>query len=195
MHLYALESLFYLNFPVCSVCECTEFSHAHSRIHTVYLQHEFSVLKANLFEQKNKQTSLASAATGESVSSGNENASLELSSYWELANLWPYNTPVAPLFVTCWMLVESETIGEDRLLTSSFSEHLIVDLPRLNLLRLWPGILSLHPLTQICTHSDPTYCTYVEDTQVVFFFWNCILQAQLNLDNVWLLHSVKVKMF
>lgn len=69
----------------------------------------------------------------ESLSSGNENAGLELSSYWVLADLRPSNTPSASLFVTQWMHLESETIREDLLLTSSFSEHLIVDLPRLNL--------------------------------------------------------------
>lgn len=84
----------------------------------------------------------------ESISSGNENAILELSSYWELVHLWPCNTPTASLFVTCWMFFESETIGEDLLLTSSFSEHLIVDLPRLN--PLWD-----------CRHRDLEYWVYI----------------------------------
>lgn len=122
---------------------------------------------------------------------------MELSSYWELANPWPCNTPTASLFVTCWMLFESETIGEDLLLTSSFSEHLIVDLPRLT-------------LPWVCSHCDLEYwhtnmhrsttedTLYLPDTHRQHkLVWNSILhrQAHLNLDNMQLLTSVTVKTF
>lgn len=147
---------------------------------------------------KNEKTYFWPQLHGKPVSSGNENASLELSSYWKLANLWPCNTSAASRFVTCWKLLESETIGEDLLLTSSFSEDLIVDLPRLN--PLWD-----------CSQRDLQCRVYIHKnthwikdlhTQLVLsrerhtskirFFEITFLhsQAQLNVD-----YTVKVNAF